>query len=63
MLEPNPAKADYTCIKFLKIAVFFNTTFAAVEMQQKQLTKHKPPKLCLCCNKGVETSERNEACL
>lgn len=47
MWVPNPAKADYTCIKFLKIAVFFNTTFA-VEMQWKQLTKHKPPKkLCL----------------
>lgn len=29
-------------------------------MQQKQLTKHKPPELCLCCNKEVETSERKK---
>lgn len=36
--EPNPGKADYKCIKFLKIAEFFNTTFA-VEMQPEAAYK------------------------
>lgn len=41
MWERNPAKADYACIKFLKIAVFFyyNTTFLQVEMATESAYK------------------------
>ncbi len=62
MWEPNPAKADYTCIKFLKIAVFL-IPHLQWKCNGSSLQNINLPKLRLCRNKGVETCEPNEACV
>lgn len=57
MWEPNPAKADYTCIKFLKIAVFL-IPHLQWKCNGSSLQKYSPPspfpgtKLSLWSNKG-----------
>lgn len=48
MCEPNPAKADYTCIKFLKIAVFL---IPRLQWKCNGSSLQKHLQLCLCRKK------------
>ena len=58
MWEPNPAKADYACIKFLKIAVFL-IPHLQWKCNGSSLQNINLPN-CVCRNKRVEMSKQKE---